>query len=295
MEINITSKRIDCSKTSSDEFTCYRAVEFEITAQPKRDVVVDIDEVQKEIDEKKQELQRLHDQLTKEVELDHLRKEVNAAEESLQTESVDKREVEIEHLSGEVAPEAISGREYSYTTLSRPWTIGVSGSVETIPKFGEASMLFGLSASIERRFWDIIGVQIKATAVSDLYVTPSSNDTSTGPANGSQVVRGSTSGSEYSVALPIYVHHRYYLKPEAGLVKLSRTDSAINYGPLGTKTGSQDLPASWSTPFYGLGLGYSGGEIDERGRKFFMEIDAKKYGGAPQVGIGLATGLIFSF
>ena len=61
-EVNITPKRTECLK-KSETFTCYRAIEFQITNKKKKDLIVDVELVKNEQIKKQNELNKLEEYL----------------------------------------------------------------------------------------------------------------------------------------------------------------------------------------------------------------------------------------
>ncbi len=254
------AKRTDCQKKSENEFICYRAIEFEILNKDKRDITVDIDAVESQISDKYSELRMLRQRLEQQKQLNKLDEQIEITKSQL--------EADVDFLKDKVDADSIRNREYGYSHLNKPWSLGFHTLYSTYPDFGESNSAFGLGIRVERRFMKRFGLQFDLNYGSDFYSKEPDN---TGTPSTSKVFRGLMTSTELAVGIPVYFHYQYYLKPVVGTVSLSRTDKQIDYSVLGSKSNSTDIRHSRSDTFYGLGLGYVTEQVDAAGSKYFLE------------------------
>lgn len=278
------AKRTDCQKKSESEFTCYRAIEFEILNKDKRDITVDIDAVESQISDKQSELRMLRQRLEQQKQLNKLDEQIEVTKSQLETD--------VDALKDKVDIDSIKNREYGYAHLNKPWSLGFQAFYSTYPSFGEANLALGLGIRVERRFMKRLGLQFDLSYGSDFHSKEPDN---TGTPSTSKVFRGLMTSTELVVGLPLYFNYQYYLKPVVGTVSLSRTDKQIDYSVLGTKSNSTDIKHSRSDSFYGLGLGYVTEPVDAAGSKYFFEVSGRRISSCSNIHLNALMGLQLGF
>jgi hypothetical protein len=278
------AKRTDCQKKSETEFTCYRAIEFEILNKDKRDITVDIDAVESQIADKQSELRMLRLRLEQQKQLNKLDEQIEVTKSQLETD--------VDALKDKVNTDSVKNREYGYSHLNKPWSLGFQTFYSTYPSFSEANSALGIGIRVERRFLKGFGLQIDLNYGSDFY---SKDPEITGQASSTRTFRGLMAATELAVGFPIYFGYQIYLKPTVGTISLSRTDKQIDYGALGTKSNSTDINHSRGDSFYGIGVGYVTEPVDAVGSKYYFELNARCVGSCSSIQLNSLAGLIFSF
>lgn len=278
------AKRTDCSKKSEGEFICYRAIEFEILNKDKSDITIDIDAVESQISEKQSELRMLRQRLEQQKQLNKLDEHIEDTKSQL--------EIEVDTLKDKIDANSIKSREYGYTHLNKPWSLGFQTFYSSYPSFGETNSALGLGIRVERRFMKRLGLQFDLNYGSDFYSKEPDN---TGTPSTSKVFRGLMTATEFAVGLPVYFQYQYYLKPIVGTVSLSRTDKQIDYSVLGTKGSSTDIKYSRSDSFYGLGLGYVTEPVDAAGSKYFFEFSGRCISSCSNIHLNALMGVQLGF
>lgn len=258
------AKRTDCQKKSETEFTCYRAIEFEILNKDKHDITIDVDEVESKIADKQSELRLLRQRLEQQKQLNKLDDQIELTKSQLETD--------VDALRDKVDIDSIKNREYGYAHLNKPWSLGFQTFYSSYPSFGESNSALGLGIRVERRFMKQLGLQFDLNYGSDFYSKEPDN---TGTPSTSKIFRGLMTSTEFVVGLPVYFNYQYYLKPVVGTISLSRTDKQIDFSVLGTKSNSTEIKQSRSDSFYGLGLGYVTEPVDAAGSKYFFEVSGR--------------------
>lgn len=278
------AKRTDCSKKSETEYTCYRAIEFEILDKDKRDITIDIDEVESKIADKQSELRLLRQRLEQQKQLNKLDDQIEVTKSQLETD--------MDALKDKVDIDSIKNREYGYAHLNKPWSLGFHTFYSSYPSFGEANSALGLGIRAERRFMKRFGLQFDLNYGSDFYSKEPDN---TGTPSTTKVFRGLMTSTELVVGLPIYFNYQYYLKPIVGTISLSRTDRQIDYSVLGAKSNSTDIKHSRSDSFYGLGLGYVTEPVDAAGSKYFFEVSGRCISSCSNIHLNALMGVQLGF
>lgn len=280
----ITPKRTDCKTDSSGQHTCYRALEIQTTDQERKDITVDIDAVETQISGKQVELRMLRQRLEQQKQLNKLDEQIEIAKAQLETD--------VESLKDKVDADSIKNREYGYSHLNKPWSLGFHTFCSTHHTFGEANSALGLGIRFERRFMRRLGLQFDLSYGSDFYSKEPQN---TGTPSTSKAFRGMMTSTEFVVGLPVYFQYQYYLKPILGTVSLSRTDKQIDYSVLGTKSNSTDIKHSRLDSFYGLGLGYVTEPVDAAGSKYFFEFSGRCIISCSNIHLNALIGIQLSF
>ena len=278
------SKRTDCSKKSETEYTCYRAIEFEILKKDKRDITIDVDEVESKIADKQSELRLLRQRLEQQKQLNKLDEHIEVTKSQLETD--------VDALKDKVDIDSIKNREYGYSHLNKPWSLGFHTFYSTYSSFGEANSTLGIGIRVERRFVKQLGLQFDLNYGSDFYSKEPDN---TGTPSTSKVFRGMMTSTELAMGIPIYFGYQYYLKPMAGTVSLNRTDKQVDYSVLGTKSNSSDIKHTRSDVFYSLGLGYVTEPVDAAGSKYFFEVSGRCISSCSNINLNALMGVQLGF
>lgn len=78
-------------------------------------------------------------------------------------------ETDVDALKDKVDSDSIKNREYGYSHLNKPWSLGFQTFYSTYPSFGEANSALGLGIRVERRFIKRLGLQFDLNYGSDFY------------------------------------------------------------------------------------------------------------------------------
>lgn len=289
-EVIVKPMRTDCSK-QSDSHTCYRALEYHITNKKKKDVPVNIDEVeslinrkQKEIDNLKINLSILEEKARLDAEASSLKEQIKSLEVKIET-----NEVALIPYEDKVSSEAIAESRYKYVrdlfNASAKAYVGYNGT-----KFqGSNESLFYGGIEIEKRFYKKFGISFFYEWGSNF---DSEDPPNQGTPNGSATTKDAIKASSFGLGAQFYLHGHFYARGEIGQTSMSQEVTVTNFSALGTKQSANTTKNKQDDTFQGLSIGYDYHAYDKDGLGFYFEIGARKYPDSinPKVTLGINFG-----
>lgn len=290
-EVQITPMRMEC-KNDGGIYTCYHAISFQMQDTLKREDVVDIDLVNRQITERTIELDRLNLELQKMNQIEEIKAKILEKQKSLEGKNLTDAE--------KVRPDAIKFEEYKYTNLLYHHSIKLDVGYIPMHISDRAEKDAEIGLAYEYRPFENLAFQFRYGFGTDFQsgaVRSASEVPANGTANSTASSKGPMTFSDISIAPVIYTGvSGFYFKPEYGIIQSSRQSYTTTYGALGTKTGTTTDKASTNVSYLAASIGWDSRK-DYKGIGGFVEAGARKVQGGIDSAIvpQLSAGVTFGF
>ncbi len=296
LEVSVNPKRTECSK-EGDLYTCYRAIEFVLSNHKKKDVLVDVHQVESQISNLSNEISGLESKLSKLRELKSKNENKSEIEQKIfrLEKSLNLTEGQQIELSQKIDPESVSDKDYKYTHLLYKNSVrfGVGYNSWKLRSSEEVNLSGFLS--YEYRIFHFLGLQAGYSFGGDFsgnQKTSASDVPRSGTPNSMESFKGSLRSNEYSLSVLTYTPwFGSYLKAEIGQISGRRTNYSVSYNSLGIGSVSETTE-SFSHEFWGLGLGIDSRD-EYKGFGGFFEVGGRSRPG--DFGVVLTTGINYGF
>lgn len=284
-DYNVVPKRTEC-KIQGSEILCYRAIDFEITEHLKSDTSIDKDQIQKDLDQTKTQIQDLQQKIYVARQLQAAKMEVEI--KNRQLKNLEGRDIKLREISNENEYSPDSYNFFSSKSTSA-LKFGVSYWDAKLTSDSEADL--GLTLSYEVKATNWLGLQLDLTHGGDMGA--SNNEASNkGTPGTTETFKGGMTFNSLSASALVYTGiFNTYLKGEFGVVQGVRQINTVTYSPVGTGA-SQKSEVTVSKTFSGVSLGYDTRE-NNKGWGTYMEVGARAVGS--NIGATTSIGLAFGF
>lgn len=283
-DYNVVPKRTDCQIKGSD-IICYRAIDFEITQNLKKDASINKDDLQKDLSKTRDQIDELQSKIFQARQLQAAQYEVELRQRQLKR--LEARDIKLASISKE---DEMSPSSYSFYSNHNDDAIkfGVSYWDGKLTSSSEVDM--ALSISYEHKAFSWLGLQLEFSHGGDMGATNS--DHTSGTANTTQSFQGSQTYNTLSASGLIYTGiSRTYIRGEVGTVLATRTIDTVKYSAMGTGV-SEKNNTTISKSFQGVSLGYDSRD-NNKGWGTYVEIGARSTGSS--VGLTTSVGLSVGF
>jgi hypothetical protein len=289
-DYNVEPKRLDCER-HGQLISCYQALQFNILDVKRKDIYLDLPNVEKQLAQKKHEI------FVQELRIDRL-KELKAQSELTEKNrkilgdlesKVQKSQAEQIKLESEAMPE--SGYIYTHQLFKNSIKISTSYWNASFFKKGELNSFLNLG--YEYRPTKRLGLGITYGFGTDL-TSAGTTQQNTGTPNTQSAQPGSTQIHDLSVYDTLYLSGGLYLKGELGYAHAIQNVYSVSYGPLGTATQSSASQNETSKMYMGTSLGYDS-RNHEKGMGFFVEVGARQSFSDGKLGAVGVAGFNFGF
>jgi hypothetical protein len=256
-DFTIIPKRTECSKVG-DQYRCVRALEFEILETKRKDVTVDLDQVEKQLNARNREIIELQKRLKK--------------VKSLKSE-LDRKEVDVMNLEIKCAPE--SGYAYTHEAYHNSLKVSLHYWDSKLTQDSESDIMW--MAGYEYRPVSFLGFQVHGGFGTGRVSNQTSDDQiqTTGPKNSTQNFNGRIAYSDLGVGMLVYPGFvGIYLKGDVGVLNGSKDQYEVSYNNSGMGT-SKKSTESFSKSYVGASLGFDSRD-SQKGWGVFFDVGARQ-------------------
>lgn len=284
-DYNVVPKRTDCKIHGSD-ILCYRAIDFEITDHLKSDTSIDKDQIQKDLDQTKTQIEDLQHKIYVARQLQAAKMEVEA--KNRQLKNLEARDIKLREISNE---SEYSQDSYNFFSSKSSSALKFGVSYWDAKLTSDSEVDVGLTLSYEVKATNWLGVQLDFTHGGDMG--SSGEAPKMGTPGSTETFKGGMSFNAISVSTVIYTGiFNTYLKGEFGAIQGTRELNTVTYSALGTAGANQKSEVTVSKTFSGVSLGYDTRE-NNKGWGTYMEVGARAI--RSNIGATTSVGLAFGF
>lgn len=283
-DYNVVPKRTDC-QVKGGEVVCFRAIDFEITQNLKKDTSINKEELQKNIEDTRAKIDQLQEKMSKTRELQMAQYEADF--KARQLKQLEARDIKLASISKE---DEMSPSSYSFYSNRNDNSLkmGVSYWDAKLTADSEIDMALSISYELKPTTW--FGLQFEYAHGGD--VSGDDEIPQRGTPGSKATLKKGMSFNTLSAAGLIYTGiSKTYIKGEIGLVQATRTMNQITYSPVGTPS-SEATTQSVTKAFSGVSLGYDSRD-NNKGWGTYVEIGARAAGS--NVGITSTVGFSVGF
>lgn len=285
-DYNVVPKRTDCQVNEySEQFICYRAIDFEITEHLKKDASINQDDLQKNLEQTRKQIDQLQSKIYEARMYQQAQREVEIKQRQLQ--ALEARETKLEGISQE---DQTSPSSYNFYTDKETSGLKFGVSYWDAKLTSSSEVDLALSIAYEQKVTSWLGLQLEFSHGGDMGAQ--NQDHSTGPANTTQIFDG---GMTFNTLAASGIVHtgvmNTYVKGEVGVVQATRTIQNVTYSPIGTGA-AQNSNVSISKSLEGVSLGYDSRD-NTKGWGTYIEVGARSAGS--NVGLTSSVGISYNF
>lgn len=294
-DYNVEPKRLECEQ-HDDGTVCYQAIQFEILNTKRKEIYLDMDDIEKQLATKRREvdLQERKINRLRELKAQSELSEKNEAKLQILQTNMNKAQGETIKLEEEADPNS-SGYVYTHQLFKNSFKLSTSYWSTNFFKTNETNALLTLGYEYRPVKWFGFGVSYGFGTDLGSTDVKSENDTAkTGTPNTTSSQNGTTQIHDLSISGNLYVHKSWYLKGEAGYAHATQNVYSNTYGPLGTSTVNSSYQNSIDKHYVGGSIGYDS-RNHEKGVGFFGEVGARETLGDGRVGMIGTIGFNFGF
>ena len=292
----VVPKRTDCEFESS-EHICYRALDFEIGDHKRKSISFNIDDLDKELKDKDQEIQEIQNRMDKINQLKQSQKEAEQKKKDLTDLEINlnKKEAEALRLQDLNSKETIESGGYKYLHQIYKNSLKVSFYYWDSKLTDTSQKDIMWIVAYEKRPYSWLGLQLYGGFGRGHLDNQKNSDIDVptmGPSNTIQVYNGALSYADLGVATLLYSGWRgTYLKTDMGYVKGNKESYSISYNAAGVGSPVKNAD-SFSKSYVGLSLGFDTRD-DQKGLGAFFELGARKVN--DQTNPGFIGGIGFNY
>lgn len=291
-DYNVEPKRLEC-ETSQGETTCYQAIEFEILDTKRKEIYLDMTDIEKQLNIKKREVQAQEAKINKLKELKSQSElsQKNEIKLEIMEKNVDKIEGEKIKLEEQAEPDN-SGYVYTHQLYKNSFKIATKYWNTDFFKTGELNAILDLTYEYRPVNWFGLGVSYGfGTDLGSTQVQSESDVSKTGTPNSSDKADGTVQIRDIGISAIFYGKKGLYLKTEAGVAQATKKVYETSYGPLGTALKTDQSTVTNSKTYIGSSIGYDS-RNHQKGLGFFGEVGVRESGKLEVVG---SAGMNFGF
>lgn len=265
-DYNVVPQRTECSGNSGI-ITCYRAVNFEVTKELRKDAAINSDSLERNLKKTQDKADSLRLKLYQTYKLKEAQADVE--EKNKQLSQLESTDAKLLSLSKEDRNSPNTFNFYSDKSKQN-FKFGVSYSGAKLTSNSEFDM--GLNIAYESKLTKNFGLEIEYAHGGDMKTV--GNHTS-GTPNTTQTFDGNMNYNSLSVGALVYTGiKKSYVKLEGGAIQGNRTLNTVTYSPMGTGTTSQTDTLSIVKSFYGVSLGLDSRD-NNKGWGTYVEVGAR--------------------
>lgn len=266
-DYNVEPKRTEC-----DHSECFQAIQFNILRTKRKEVFLDLHEIENQLRAKKLELQIQQDKLDKLMQLKTQSElsERNQARLEMLEKSLNQTKGEQLKLQDLSDPDA-NGYIYMHQLFKNSFQISTKYWRTSFFQNSELNSI--LDFRYEYRFNPQIGAGISygfGTDLSSQQIRNSSDVSKTGPVNSTDHINGTTQIKDLVLSGTFYPRQALYVKVELGYAQATQKTYDVKYGPIGTVIQTQENTAYVSKTYAGASAGYDSRHF-QKGIGFFGE------------------------
>lgn len=275
----VVPKRTDCELKGGNHI-CYRALDFEISDRRKKSVSLDLSDLEVDLKQKNQEIQKIQDRIEKINQIRQSEQEADLKKQELAEleASLNKKEAEALKLQDLNSKETIESGEYRYLHQVYKSSVKVSFHYwdAKLTSNSEADIMW--LAAYEKRPYSWMGFQLYGgfgRGHLDNQKTSESDVPTMGSPNTTAHFNGTVAYADLGVAALAYLGWRgTYLKGDLGIIsgRKESYDVAYNGAGVGSPQKNSD---TFSKNYFGLHLGFDTRD-DRKGWGVFFELGARK-------------------
>jgi hypothetical protein len=291
----VEPKRLDCEQ-HEDGTVCYQAIQFEILNTKRKEIYLDMDDIEKELKTKRREvdLQQKKINKLKELKAQSELSEKNEVKLHILETNENKAEGEKIKLEEEAQPDK-SGYIYTHQLFKNSIKVSTTYWNTNFFKTSETNALLTLGYEYRPVTWFGFGVSYGfGTDLGSTDVKSQNDTTKTGTPNTQSNQPGMSQIHDLSVSGNLYARKGLYFKGEVGYAHATQNVYSNTYGPLGTSTQSSSYQNSADKYYVGSSVGYDS-RNHEKGMGFFGEIGARESVGDGKLGMVGTVGFNFGF
>ncbi len=295
-DYSVVPKRTDCEFKSGD-YICYRALEFEIGEFKRKSISLNIDDLEKELKSKDQEIQEIQIRIDKINQLKRSQKETEQKKADLADleAKLNQKEAEALKLQDLNSKETIESGGYRYLHQTYKNSLKVSFYYWDSMLTDQSQKDIMWIVAYEKRPYRWLGLQLYGGFGSGHLDNQKNTDKDVptmGASNSTQVYNGSLSYIDIGGAALMYSGWRgTYLKVDTGYLRGNKGSYLVSYNGAGVGSPVKNVD-TFSKSYFGLTLGFDTRD-DQKGWGAFFEFGARKVN--DQDNLGFIGGIGFNY
>lgn len=295
-DYTVVPKRTDCEIKGATHI-CYRALDFEISNRQKKSVSLDLSNLEAELKQKNQEIQRLQDRIEKINQIKQSEQEAAQKKQELAEleASLNKKEAEALKLQDLNSRETVESGEYRYLHQVYQNSVKVSFHYWDSKLTSDPEKDIMWIATYEKRPYSWLGFQAYGGFGRGHLENQKTSDSPTmGAPNTTAHFNGTVAYMDVGIAVLAYSGWRgTYLKGDLGLVSGRKESYDVTYNGVGVGT-PQKSSDNFNKNYIGLGLGFDTRD-DRKGWGVFFELGARKVNDQSSPGFIGGIGVNYGF
>jgi hypothetical protein len=298
-DYTITPKRTEC-ESSNDGYTCYRALEFEISNQKRSTITLDLQDIKNQHDAKRDETLDLQEKINRLRAIERAKAIKEQKNKELQElkDRLDQRESEISKLEDVSSKDTVEVGAYRYVHQLYKKSLKFSVQLWNSKLVSDEETDLTWKVSYERRPFSWLGAQVYGGFASGYLRNQKHQDSDIpefGPRNTTEHYNGPESFIDLGVALLFYSGWKgVYGTVELGRVSGQKESYDVTYSSGVGKSSFTKGSEKFSSSYLGLHLGFDSCH-DRKDWGVFFEIGGRKGLDRPQAGVIGTVGVNYGF